>query len=89
LSDETGNGGFVPPEDRDVDPGRPVRGLGELEIEPSAGFLHRLRNKIERRSATSQFLSVTWYLPKLVLLEFVTIVFYFLRPADDGEGDKP
>ena len=89
MSGETGNGGFVPPDDRDVDPGQPVRSLSELEVQPSAGFLDRLRNKIDRRSVTSQFLSVTWYLPKLVLLEFVTIVFYFLRPADDGEGDKP
>lgn len=89
MSDDAGNGGFVPPNDRDGDPGDPLPGLEELEIQPSAGFLLRLGNKIERRSVASYFLGLMWYVPKMVILEFVTMVFYLFGPADDREGDKP
>lgn len=89
MSNDAGNGGFVPPDDKNGDPGEPVAGLTEMEIEPSAGFLLRLRDKIERRSLSTHFLALAWYVPKMVILEFVTIVFYFFGPADDRKGDKP
>ena len=89
MSDDVGDGGPMPPSHGEVDAGEPVAGLSDLEIDPSAGFLHRLRNDIARRSLASQFLSLTWYAPKMVLLEFVTMVFSLFRPADDRKGDRP
>jgi len=78
------DGGRIPPDD--VDPGAPIAALAELRVEPSMTFLTRVRHRVERRSLGSQLLSLTWYAPAVVVLEFVTLIFGALgaqRPCDD------
>lgn len=72
----------------DVDPGPPITELRDLERSPSSGFRSRVRRAIERRSVTSQFLSVTWHLPWVILLEFLSMIFEVLGHRSDGEGDR-
>jgi hypothetical protein len=70
----------------DIDAGEPVRVLAGLEQEPTATFLHVVRRKIHRRSTTSQFLSFSWKVPQLILLEFWNMLVQILssRPTQKG-----
>lgn len=68
------------------DPGEPIAALAGLRVEPSTTFLARVRHRVERRTLGSQLLSLTWYAPAVVLLEFVTLIFGAMgvqRPGDD------
>jgi hypothetical protein len=72
----------------DVDPGEPVRLLADLEQEPSAAFLNVVRRKIHRRSAASQFVSFSWNVPKVILLEFWNILVEILSPRGTQKGGQ-
>jgi hypothetical protein len=73
----------VPPDDV----GEPIDALRRLAEQPSPGFVDRVGRSIERRSFTSHLVSLTWHLPRLIVLEFVEIVFHFLGPrGNDGGG---
>ncbi|MBN1569116.1 MAG: hypothetical protein JXA73_14800 [Acidobacteria bacterium] len=65
----------------------PLTELAQLDLEASAGFWMRVRNKIERRVATAQVMSFTWNLPKLIFLEFLEIAFSIFPPAKDRKGE--
>jgi N-glycosylase/DNA lyase len=58
----------------DSDTGQPIRVLSEQEYETSSDFMVRVRSKIYRRTAASQFASYSWQLPKVVLLEMARVL---------------
>ena len=75
----------------DEDLGEPIRQLSLLSIEPTRGFLDRVRARIERRRLGSHIVGLAWYAPILVFLEFVTMLVAIFRtgtPTEDKEG-KP
>ena len=53
----------------DPDAGEPIRMLAGQEVETSSGFLRRVRGKIHRRTAVSQFAVYSWDLPRVVLMD--------------------
>ena len=69
----------------DPDLGEPVAELAALEVELRQGFLARLRRRIDRRSLSGEMLVVSWELPKMVLLEFLRLLFDLCSPS---EGDR-
>jgi hypothetical protein len=50
--------------------------LMEQESDTHADFLAKVRNKIHRRTAASQLASYTWHMPKVVLIEMVSVLSY-------------
>lgn len=65
---------------------REIAGLKDLEHETSADFVHRVRNKIERRRAASHFALFSWHLPRLILVEIAGL-FRHLFTAIPGKKD--
>ncbi|MFN7939352.1 MAG: hypothetical protein U0R19_38860 [Bryobacteraceae bacterium] len=59
---------------QDPELGEPIELLSQQEHETGADFLDRVRNKIHRRSVTSQVASFSWYLPRSVLLEMAGLL---------------
>ena len=53
---------------------QPIDRLAELEQEVSPDFLRAVRKKIYRRTATGQVLAFSWNLPKVILLEMLTLI---------------
>jgi hypothetical protein len=60
------------------EPEQPVRELVDLERETAPDFLSRVRNKITRRTAASQFASYSWHIPKMVLVEMASMLSHVL-----------
>jgi hypothetical protein len=56
------------------DPDLPIASLKDQEREAAPDFVSRVRNKIQRRTAASQFATYSWNLPKLVLIEMVSLL---------------
>ena len=77
-----------PPNDEDLDTGQPIEMLADLEEPARPGFMERVRNRIERRSLTGQFASFTWYLPKVILLEFLEMLFELFSSPQRPKGDS-
>jgi hypothetical protein len=86
VRDERGSGDGIPPDRDDVETGEPIAALSGIEVAPSPGFLARLRNRIERRTVTSQVASFAWHVPVAVLYEFLSMVFAFVGPQGDRKG---
>jgi hypothetical protein len=83
VSDERERGATQPDQ---VDAGEPIAALAELRVEPSTTFITRVRHRVERRNLGSQLLTLTWYGPAVLVLEFVSLVFGVFdarRPGDD------
>jgi len=89
VTDDPRDPGAGPPgNDEEVDTGQPIGMLSDLEHPARPGFMGRVRNRIERRSLTGQFATFSWYLPKVVLLEFVEMLFAFFGPSQRPKGDS-
>jgi hypothetical protein len=86
MNDATGDG--MPPVDPDgIDTGEPIRALTTLEEPTSDGFVDRVRHALDRRTLTSQVSSLWWDVPKVVLLEFLKLIFEWFGDPDRTEGD--
>ena len=59
--------------------GRPIRILLDQERETSPNFIAKVRNRIHRRTATSQAASLSWHLPKTILIEMARVLMHLLR----------
>ena len=66
--------------------GQPIEILLEQEREPSTEFMTRVRNKIRRRTLTSQFASYSWHLPKVILLEMFGLFGHLLSASGRRKG---
>jgi hypothetical protein len=82
------NGGDEVPAPEEPNFGEPVRLLLEQEREPSSDFLGRIRRRIHRRSATSQFAAFSWHLPKAVLLEMINVFGHIFSALDGRRRDS-
>lgn len=65
----------------------PIRELADLRVDVTPGFLDRVRNRVERRVVTTQFLSLAWHVPAALLLEFLNMVFGAFGDGGRPEGD--
>lgn len=86
MSDERYQGAG-PPDDEPVDAGEPIAVLADFDEPVSTGFLTRLRRKIDRRVLTSQFATATWEMPKIILIEFLGMIFEMFQPRTVDKGD--
>jgi hypothetical protein len=66
------------------DPEAPVNELRDMEQEVSPEFINKVRRKIHRRTTTNQFVSLSWHLPKVVLVEMAGVFKHIL----DALGGK-
>ena len=89
MSDERQPGDAGLPDPDDIDTGEPIRALAELDHPTSSGFLDRVRLKIERRSVGNQFAAFSWHVPKILLLEFLELVFHLFGQQNDDGGNEP
>lgn len=69
------------------DLGEPIEALRDYTIEPSAGFVSRLRNTLRRRDLGSQVATLSWTGLGTVVLEFFRMIFSIVDPDDGGEGE--
>lgn len=61
--------------------------LAEQELETSADFIAKVHRKIERRTAASQYVSFSWNMPKVVLLELAGMLKHLVTNID-GKKDS-
>ena len=59
--------------------GQPIRVLFDQELEPSPRFIEKVRRRIYRRATASQFASYSWHLPKMILMEMVSLVGHLVK----------
>jgi hypothetical protein len=69
------------PDDPNQEIEHPADVLMEQERETSSDFFSKVRNKIQRRTAASQFASYSWYLPKVVLMEMAAMLGHIFTTA--------
>jgi hypothetical protein len=69
--------------------GRPIRALMELERETTPDFMSKVRNKIYRRTATSQVAAFSWHLPKVILIEMAGLLTYLFRAIGTEKDSQP
>ena len=84
MNDENQTRG--PTGDRESETGEPVSILGELDQEPSSGFMERIRHRIERRLLSSHVLSLTWHVPGIVIRELLELIFTFFPAKKEHKG---
>jgi len=53
------------------EPDEPIRLLAQQEEQAAPDFIPKLRRRIHRRAASSQFVAFCWELPQIVLFEMV------------------
>ena len=70
------------------DLGEPIEALRDLAVDPSDGFLGRLRNSLRRRDLSSQVATLSWTGLGTVVLEFFRVIFAILEPPPEEEGDQ-
>jgi len=70
------------PEDRME---RPIRGLAEQELVPSAAFMARVRGRIHRRATVSYLASYSWSLPKVMLTELAGVIRHLFLALGGGK----
>jgi hypothetical protein len=86
MSDDNDNPAGTPV--GDGEPDEPIRELLDLEREPSPGFLERVRRKIYRRSAVSHVATFSWHLPKVILIELVSMLGHVLNAFSARKGNE-
>ena len=64
----------------------PIRGLADLEHEVSPQFVSIVRRKIQRRATVSQFANFSWSLPRMIFVEFLSLVMHVMAVADGRKG---
>ena len=72
--------------ERDDD--RPIEVLSDLEVPTDAEFVENVRKKIDRQETTNHLLSLSWEVPRLVVMEFVVMVLEIVLPHQKREGDE-
>ncbi len=82
MSDSDTKDETIRPED--IDPGEPLGLLAGLRVEPSEGFLARIRRALDRKVFASQVLDLAWFAPLVVLLEYVQVIAELLGPSRRG-----
>jgi hypothetical protein len=53
---------------------QPIERLAELDQDVSPDFLRAVRKKIYRRTATGQVVGFSWNLPRVILLEMISLI---------------
>lgn len=69
--------------------GQRIPALMEQEHETSPDFVDRVRRKIYRRTATSQFASYSWHLPKMILIELASLLNHLFRAFGTKKEPEP
>jgi hypothetical protein len=77
------------PDDNEDEAGEPLAILADFQQEPSPHFLGRIRKKIDRRITASNVVAIGWHLPRLVLVEFLDMIFHVFGSHNPQKGDKP
>jgi hypothetical protein len=77
-----------PPPTDDKDLGEPIADLLNLEQDTSPTFLSVVRRKIYRRSTTAQFVSFSFDLPKIILVEFWNMIVQLLSHRSTQKGGR-
>ena len=82
------NGGRPPEGDDGSAADRPIVDLEELDYQVSPRFLQGVRNKVERRRVTGHFVVLSWDLPRVLVLEFLELLFQFVDLVSDSKGGR-
>jgi hypothetical protein len=67
----------------------PIRLLARQEEQAAADFIPKLRRRIHRRAASSQFVAFCWELPQIVLLEMVHLAVEVAAAVGGKKEIKP
>ena len=79
--------GNLPDEDPRL--GEPIAALSQLEQDTSPGFFGIVRKKILGRMAASQVASFSWQLPRVIVIELITMLAHILSGfAGPKKGEK-
>jgi len=66
----------------------PIADLEQLDHDVSPEFVQGVRNKVERRRITGHFVVLSWDLPRVIVLEFLELVFQFVDFVSDSKGGR-
>ena len=66
----------------------PIAELRDIDMPVSADFLDTLRKKIDRRATANHFLDLFWFVPAMVVLEFVVMVVELVAPDTPKGGSR-
>jgi hypothetical protein len=72
----------------DGDVGEPIAEIASLDVQPAPGFRARVRNRIQRRILGTQVVDFGWSTPRLLLLEFLEMLFRVFRGQGADKGDS-
>ncbi len=86
MSPTDGNSMSVP---GDQHTGEPIQVLFDQELEPSSEFMGKIRRRIYRRTAASQLASYSWHLPKLILIEMLSLMGHLPKAFGTNKEPKP
>lgn len=73
------------PPDETIDTGTPIEALRDIQVETQPGFFGRLRNKIDRRLTTRDFVAFSWDAPREVIVEFIKFLFHWFDPVNSKQ----
>lgn len=69
-------------------PDEPIAELRDLELQPKAGFLDRVRGSVERRRLTADTADLGWVGMQVFVLEMLDMLFGVFRPDRPDKGDS-
>ena len=68
--------------------GEPIGMLADFQQDPSSHFLQRIRKRINRRMTAATAVAFACHLPKLILIEFLDMIFQVFSSDKPQKGDK-
>jgi hypothetical protein len=66
----------------------PVQVLVEQEQETAPDFVEKVKRRIHRRTMAAQYASLSWYLPKVVMVEMIGVVRHLVTGISGREEHR-
>lgn len=84
MNDDSRDESRSPP---DEESGEPVYALRALAVEPRAGFLDAIRERIHRRFLVGDLADLSWKSWAEALIEYLAMIFGILGPSKRGSAE--
>jgi hypothetical protein len=84
-SDSSDFAGRVGPEDQED---QPLLILAEQERETSPDFVEKVKRRIHRRTVAAQYASLSWHLPKEVMVEMAGVFRHLITEIGGRKGHR-
>lgn len=72
----------------DVDPGEPIAELADFREQASGDLLGRIRRSLQRRSLSSQLMTLSWGGVGEVFQELLELIYSFIEPRENRRDEE-